>query len=98
MFAPGLKGIKDHWTGHGKLKGRISNFESKKLTINFGKRSRIHGEIGLDGIPIEIILKERSHLQDKYRDQGGLPGEIKDKMAQNRQRSKWRSKKYRRKH
>lgn len=51
MFAPGLKRIKDHWTGHGKLKGRISNFESKKLTINFGKRSRIHGEVGLDGIP-----------------------------------------------
>ena len=58
----------------------------------------IRKAFGLEGIPIEIILKERTHLQDKFREDGGLPGDVKNKLAEKRQKNKWRSKKHRRKH
>ncbi|MCM8536719.1 MAG: ribosome biogenesis GTPase Der [Lentisphaeraceae bacterium] len=68
----------------------------QKSYIGFIEKN-IRNAFGLTGIPIEVILKERTHLQDKFREDGGLPGSVKEKFAENQQKSRWRSKKYRRK-
>ncbi|MCM8541054.1 MAG: ribosome biogenesis GTPase Der [Lentisphaeraceae bacterium] len=65
--------------------------------ISFMEKN-IRKAFGLEGVPIEIILKERSHVQDKFRADGGLPGAIKDKMEKRRIQNKRSSKKHRRKH
>ena len=68
----------------------------QKSYIGFIEKN-IRNAFGLTGIPIEVILKERTHLQDKFRENGALPASIKEKFAENQQKSRWRSKKYRRK-
>jgi GTPase len=50
---------------------------------------------GLSGVPIEIALKERTHIQDKFREDGGLPGKIKEKLAHKKVMEKRKSRKYR---
>lgn len=69
----------------------------QKSYISFMEKN-IRKAFGLDGVPIEIILKERSHVQDKFRQDGGLPGDVKQKLAEKRVRNKRSSKKHRRKH
>jgi GTPase len=69
----------------------------QKSYISFIEKN-IRKAFGLEGVPIEIVLKERTHLQDKYRVDGGLSGEVKAKMVKQRQKNKWKSKKFRRKH
>ena len=67
----------------------------QKSYIGFIEKN-IRKAFGLNGIPIEIILKERSHLQDKFRENGGgLSGEVKEKLAMKRKRERWKSRKYR---
>ena len=68
----------------------------QKSYIGFIEKN-IRNAFGLTGIPIEVILKERTHVQDKFREDGGLPGSVKEKFAEQQKRSRWRSKKYRRK-
>jgi hypothetical protein len=51
LFVPSLKKIKDHWTAYGNIKGKVSNFQSKNLSFYFGRHSKIHGGVGLDGLP-----------------------------------------------
>ena len=65
--------------------------------ISFMEKN-IRKAFGLEGVPIEIILKERTHVQDKFRTDGALPGEIKDKLANKRLQNKRSSKKHRRRH
>ena len=55
----------------------------------------IRGAFGLSGIPIEIEFRERTHVQDKFRPDGGLPGDVKDKMAKARKKAFRKSKKFR---
>ncbi|MCH2209112.1 MAG: ribosome biogenesis GTPase Der [Lentisphaerales bacterium] len=68
----------------------------QKSYIGFIEKN-IRNAFGLTGVPIEIILRERTHVQDKYREDGGLPGHVKEKFAEKKQKDRWRSKKYRRK-
>lgn len=69
----------------------------QKSYISFMEKN-IRKAFGLEGVPIEIVLKERTHVQDKFRTDGALPGEIKEKLAYRRLQSKRSSKKHRRKH
>lgn len=55
----------------------------------------IRNAFGLSGIPIEIEYRERTHLQEKFRENDSLPGEVKEKMAKDRKKAWRRSKKYR---
>ena len=69
----------------------------QKSYISFMEKN-IRKAFGLEGVPIEIILKERTHVQDKFRQDGGLPGEVKEKLANKRLQNKRSSKRHRRKH
>ena len=67
----------------------------QKSYITFMEKT-IRKAFGLNGIPIEITLKERTHLQDKFReDGGGMSGVVKNKLALKRKRERWKSRKYR---
>ncbi len=68
-----------------------------KSYISFMEKN-IRKAFGLEGVPVEIILKERSHVQDKFRQDGGLPGEIKQKLIEKNIKAKRTSKQYRKKH
>lgn len=50
---------------------------------------------GLIGVPVEIELRERKHMQD--REGSHLSGEAKEKMAEQRQRVRRKNRKYRKK-
>ena len=50
---------------------------------------------GLIGVPVEIELRERQHMQD--REGSHLSGEAKEKMAEQRQRVRRKNRKYRKK-
>ena len=51
VFAPGLKQIRDRWTGYGKLQGTVSDFESENFAFYFGRRSKIIGQLDLENLP-----------------------------------------------
>ena len=55
----------------------------------------IRNAFGLSGIPIEIEYRERTHVQDKFRENGALPGDVKEKMAKDRKKAFRKSKKFR---
>ena len=49
----------------------------------------------LTGIPIELHLKEREHIQQNYRNSDTIPKDIKDKLHQKQRIQRLRNKKYR---
>ena len=50
-FAPALKGIAYNIELDGEVYGKISRLKGKKITLKFGKRSKLVGDFSLTGLP-----------------------------------------------
>lgn len=51
LFAPALKQWGEILTASGNINGTISDFKIRKLDLKFGKKSRLQGNIAMEGLP-----------------------------------------------
>lgn len=66
VVAPSLIGFEDYWRVSGTIEGKMSKFKASDLSLQFGDRSNLKGEIKLTGIPNVLNTEMRIAFEDSH--------------------------------